>query len=75
VDRASNNKGAGIGIILTTSKGSIIEQSFTLSFPASNNEVKYEVIIVGPRMAITLWVTGLEVQCDYSLVVNQVSRE
>ena len=30
VDGASNNKGLGIGIILTTLEGSIIEQSFIL---------------------------------------------
>ena len=33
------------------------------------------MVIVGLQMAIMLGVVGLEVQCDSSLVVNQVSRE
>ena len=45
VDGASNNKGARIGIVLTTPEGSIIEQFFTLDFLASNNEAKYEAVL------------------------------
>ena len=75
IDGASNSKGVGIGIVLTTPEGSIIEQSFTLSFPASNNETEYEVVLAGLRATITLGVTRLEVLCDSLLVVNQVSGE
>ena len=32
IDGASNSKGAGIGIVLTTVERTIIEQSFTLDF-------------------------------------------
>jgi len=75
VDGASNSKGAGIGIVLTTPEGYIIEQSFALGFQVSNNETEYEAVLAGLRMAITLGVTWLEVWCDSSLVVNQVSGE
>ena len=47
VDGASYSKGAGIEIVLTTPEGSIIEQSFTLGFPTSNNEAEYKVILAG----------------------------
>ena len=67
--------GAGIGIVLTTPGGSIIEQSFTFSFSASNNEAKYEAVLAGLRMATTLGVMGLEVRYDSLPVVNQVSGE
>ena len=72
VDEASNNKGAGIGIVCTTPERPIIKQYFTLGFPASNNRVEYEAVLVRLRMAITLGVAGVEVRCDSSLVVNQV---
>jgi len=75
VDEASNNNGAGIGIVLTTPEGSIIEQSFTLGFSASNNEAEYEAVLTGLQIAIIPRVTGLEFQCDSSLVVNQGSGE
>jgi len=47
VDGASNSKGARIRVVLTTPKVSIIEQSFTISFPASNNKAEYEAILAG----------------------------
>jgi len=75
VDGASNIKGSGIGIILTTPEGTIIEQSYTLSFPTTNNEAKYEVVIAGLRMATTLGVFRLEVCYDSLLVVSQVNGE
>jgi len=45
--RASNRKRADIGIVFTTPEGSIIEQSFSLGFSASNDEAKYEAILGG----------------------------
>ena len=71
----ASNKRLGIRIILATLEGSIIEQSFTLGFPASNNEAEYKAVLAGLQLAITLGVTALEVCCDSSLVVNQVSGE
>ena len=38
-------RGAGTEIDLTILEGSIIEQSFTLGFPASNNEAEYKAVI------------------------------
>ena len=60
--------------MLTTLKGSIIEQSFTLGFPTSNNEAEYEAVQGELRIATMLGPIGLEVQCDSSLIVNQVSE-
>ena len=76
VDGASSSRGR-IKIVLTTLKGSIIEQSFTIGFPASNNEAEYETILAGLRAVITqlFGFTRLEVQCDFSLAVNQISGE
>jgi len=75
MDGASNSMRADIRVVLTTPKGSIIEQSFTLGFPASINEAEYEAVLAGLRITTTLGVTGLEVRFDSSLVVNQVSGE
>ena len=75
MDVASNNKGSRIGIVLTTLKESIIEQSFTLGFPTTNNKVEYEVVIADLKMATILGVTGLEICCDSLLLLSQVKRE
>ena len=58
-----------------TPEGSIIEQPFTLGFPAINNKVEYEAVIADLKMVETLGVTGLEVRCDSLLVVSQVKGE
>ena len=62
IDEVSNNKGSRISILLTTPEGTIIEQSYTLGFLATSNEVEYEVIIASLRMATTLGVLRLEVR-------------
>ena len=59
VERASNSKRAGVGVVLTNLDGSIIEQSYTLGFRATNNEAEYEAVIAGLKMATTLEVTEL----------------
>ena len=70
---ASNSKGAGVRNRLHHSRMVYHEQSFILGFPVTNNEAKYEAVIVGLRMATTLGVTGLEICCDSTLVVCQVN--
>ena len=47
MDRALNNKGSDIGIVLIMPEGSITEQFFTLKFLASNNEAEYETVLAG----------------------------
>jgi len=70
LDGASNGKGARVWIVLTTLDGSVIEQSYTIGFRATNNEPGYEAVIAGLRMVTTLGVTKLEVQCDSQLIVS-----
>ena len=73
--RCFNSKGSRIGVILMTPKEPIIGQSYTVGFPATNNEAEYEAVIVGLWMAVTLGVTGLEVYCDSLLMVSQINGE
>ena len=47
VDGASNALGAGVGIVIITPEGIRLEHSFRLGFRASNNEAKYEALLVG----------------------------
>ena len=69
MDGASKGKGAGIDIILANLEGSIIEQSYTLGFPATNNKVEYEAVIAGLRQRHS-GISGPEVRCDSLLVVS-----
>ncbi|XP_028121916.1 uncharacterized protein LOC114319111 [Camellia sinensis] len=75
VDGASNRHGAGLGIVLNSPDGLIIEQAITLGFPTSNNEAEYEALLVGLRSALRMKATALMVFSDSKLVVNQVLGE
>ena len=56
VNGVSNQKGAGVGLVLTSSEMVIIEKSLRLDFPATNNEAEYEALLEG----IAIWSKGWE---------------
>ena len=47
VDGSSNIKGSGLGIVLKSPQGDILEQSIRCEFRATNNEAEYEALIAG----------------------------
>jgi ribonuclease HI len=75
VDGASNSKGSGAGIVLVSPKGLVLEQAVRLKFSASNNEAKYEALMIGLQTARKLGANHLQVFCDSQLVANQISGE
>ena len=50
VDKAANQRGSGMGIIMISLEGITIEKSLRLDFSATNNEAKYETWLVGMAM-------------------------
>jgi hypothetical protein len=45
VDGATNSRGSGLGIVLISPEGELLEQAVRLGFSASNNEAKYEALL------------------------------
>ncbi|KAG7559439.1 Ribonuclease H domain [Arabidopsis thaliana x Arabidopsis arenosa] len=75
VDDSSSKQGSGISIRLETPTKEIIEQSFRLMFPASNNEAEYEALLAGLRLALAIGAEKIIVYCDSQLVVNQFAGD
>ncbi|GAU27362.1 hypothetical protein TSUD_55150 [Trifolium subterraneum] len=75
VDGASNIRGSGAGVVLEGPDGVLIEQSLRFAFKASNNQVEYEVLIAGMRLANEMEVADLRAKSDSQLVTSQVSGE
>ncbi|KAG7533253.1 Ribonuclease H-like superfamily [Arabidopsis thaliana x Arabidopsis arenosa] len=75
VDGSSSKQGSGIGIRLETPTKEIIEQSFRLMFPASNNEAEYEALLAGLRLALAIGAEKIIAYCDSQLVVNQFAGD
>ena len=64
VDRSSAASGSGVGIVVRTPEGGVIEQAVRLGFKASNNEAEYEALIIGMQKAKLLGVQDLMIHCD-----------
>ena len=64
-----------MGLVVVSLERIIIEKSLRLGFSATNNEAKYEALLVG--MAIILKIRGrtVEMFLDLRLVVGQVKGE
>ncbi|CAL2259683.1 unnamed protein product [Prunus armeniaca] len=75
VDGASNQKGAGAGVVIITPDGTLLEQAITLGFPASNNEAEYEALLAGLRLANELSIKKLAIYSDSQLITSQASGE
>ena len=50
VDGATNHRGFGVGLVLVSLENITIEKSLRLGFLATNNEAKYETLLVGMNM-------------------------
>ncbi|KAK3001300.1 hypothetical protein RJ639_021944 [Escallonia herrerae] len=72
VDDSSVVGSSGAGIILISPKGFAIEYALRFGFQASNNEAKYETLLMGIRLAHALKVDSLSVYSDSQFMVNHV---
>ena len=68
MDRASNVKGSRAGIILEGPSNITLEQALKLNFKASNNQVEYEALIVGLKLAKEVGAKKLRCYIDSQLV-------
>ena len=75
VDGASNQKGSGVGLILTSFEKVIVEKSLMLDFPATNNEAEYEALLEEMAMVQRMGGKSIKLFSDSRLVVGQVKRE
>ena len=64
MDGASLQTEANIGLQLKSSAGERIEQAIGLGFNASNNELEYEAILAGIKLAATVSVDRLLIRSD-----------
>jgi len=75
VDDASNMKESGVGIILEGLDNVTLEQALKLNFKVSNNQVEYEALIVGLKLANEVGAKKLRCYIDSQLVQGQVANK
>ena len=59
-------------MVLQSPEGLSIAQVVKFTFLASNNEVEYEVVLLGLRLSREFLVANLELRCDSQLVASQL---
>ena len=75
VDGVANQKGSGVGLVLTSPEKTIIEKSLKLGFLAMNNKVEYKALLQGMAMVQKMRGKVVEMFLDSRLVVGQVKGE
>ena len=75
VDGVANQRGSGVGLVVIFPKKIIIEKSLRLGFLATNNEAKYEALLVRMTMVQKIGGKTVEIFSDSRLVVGQVRGE
>ena len=75
VDGTSNQRGSGVEIVVVSPEKTIIEKSLRLGFSTTNNEAKYEALLVGMAMIQKMEGRTGEIFSYSRLVVDQVKRE
>ena len=72
VDRAANQRGSGVELVLVSPEKITIEKSLRLGFSATNNEAEYEALLMGMMMVQKMGGKTVKVFSDSKLVVGQV---
>ena len=75
MDGAANQRGSGVGLVLISPEKITIEKSLRLGFSATNNEAKYEVLLIGMAMVQKIGGKTVEMFSDSRLVVGQIKGE
>ena len=75
MDGVVNQRGSGVGLVLVSPEKITIEKSLRLGFSATNNEAKYEALLMGMAMVQKMGGKIVEMFSDSRLVIGQVKGE
>jgi ribonuclease HI len=73
-DSALKLESAGAGVLLISPKGEQLKYVLQIFWKVSNNEVEYEALLHGLRLAISLGIKRLLVHGDSAVVINKVNK-
>ena len=74
-DDSSNKVACGVGVVLEGSGDLILEQALKFDFKATNNQVEYEVILVGLNLAYDIGAHEVTCKSDSQFMVGQIKGE
>jgi ribonuclease HI len=72
-DGSTCREGQCVGVVLVSPRGAVFEQSVNLEYFCTNNQVEYEVILLGLQILSSMGVKHVEAFGDLLLVMQQVT--
>ena len=75
VDEAVNQRGSEVGLVMVSPEKLTIKKSLRLDFSATNNEVKYKVLLEGMSMVQRMGEKAVKMFSNSRLVTGQVKGE
>ena len=73
MDGSSNKTRSGAGVIIESDQGTQVELSLMFGFPASNNQVEYEALLAGLKLAKEVGARKLNIYSDSQVVTSQIT--
>ncbi|XP_042432745.1 uncharacterized protein LOC122019334 [Zingiber officinale] len=75
VDGSANHCGSGVGALLISPQGDIMQLVVRLSFRATNNEAEYEALLTGLQAARHVGASRVIIHSDSQLVTQQTTGQ
>ncbi|XP_042437173.1 uncharacterized protein LOC122023153 [Zingiber officinale] len=73
VDGSANHHGSGVGVLIISPQGDILQVAVRLNFRATNNEAEYEALLAGLQAARHVGEARVIIYSDSQLVTQQVT--
>jgi ribonuclease HI len=73
-DGSTCREGQGVGVVLVSPRGAVFEQSVHLEYFCTNNQTKYEAILLGLQILSSMGIKHVEAFGDSFLVVQHVAN-
>ena len=74
-DGSSNRQAGGVGVVLLSPEGDMVECMVRLNFSTTNNEAEYEALVVDLDLAKAAGATSVVIYCDSQVITNQVNED
>jgi len=75
MDGLSNQRAGGAGVILQSPEGDVVECAVCCQFPTTNNDSKYEAVLVGLNLTKVVEALSIVIHYDSQVVVGHINEE
>ena len=75
MDGSSNQHAGGIGVVLQSLEGDLIECIIHLQFSMTNNKVEYEVVLMGLYLVKAVGTSLVVIHNDFQVIIRHINED